>query len=98
MVYAAEFDAKFYSRELLESLCELPNIEQLQLSGCDVVDEDLKIVAKLRKLTGIGLERTNISREGLEHLKSLENLKQIQIYNREFSSVAALLKFLDASE
>ncbi len=68
MVYAVEFNSNNYSTKLLRLAVELPNLEQIQLRGTSVTDQDLKLLHDLKRLNGIGLKDTGISRQALADL------------------------------
>jgi hypothetical protein len=80
MIYAAEIPPDKYHPDMLPLLAGLPNLEQLQLVGCDVRDDDLRHLTGLRNLQGIGLSQTPITDEGLAHLRGLPRLIVIE-YN-----------------
>jgi hypothetical protein len=78
MVYAIKFEPKSFKPELLTWLDGLPNLEQIQLAGCDVKDNDLKLIPPLHRLGGIGLSHTTVTDAGLLHLKKYTNLFLIE--------------------
>ena len=78
MVFAATFKPEFYSSDLLPLLQGLPNLEELSLEGCDVSDEDLKQLPRLRKLYGVILRGTHVTEQGLTELKRTHNLEVIE--------------------
>ena len=77
-IYAVAFTPQNYSRELLKTLSGLPNLQQIQLAGTGVTDDDLALISSLRLLTGIGLEDTKITDSGLQHLRGLPYLQYIE--------------------
>jgi hypothetical protein len=79
MIYAVEIPAKTYRAELLHHLHGLPNIEQLQLAGCEVIDDDLKLLAGCDKLQGIGLNNTKVTDAGLKYLAELPRLHYTEL-------------------
>lgn len=78
MVYAVEIPQDKYKPDLLTWLRGLPNVEQLQLAGCDVTDADLLLLTACSKLEGIGLNDTKVTEAGLRHLTMLPRLDYIE--------------------
>lgn len=78
MAWAIKFNPDTFKRSTLELLNGLPNLEQVQLSGCEVEDADLRHISGLKRLRGIGLNDTAITNSGLVYLKDLPELKTIQ--------------------
>jgi len=87
MIFAAIFDAEKFTPELLDSLPGLPNLEEIQFQDCQIRDEDLKKLLKLRKLTRIGFDNTAVTPKGLKQLKELESLELIQYRGSVFEDV-----------
>jgi hypothetical protein len=81
MIYAVEIAPKDYDAALLRHLRGLPNVEQLQLAGCDVGDDDLQLLVGCDNLRGIGLDNTKVTDVGLEHLAKLPRLKYMELEN-----------------
>lgn len=79
MVYAIEFNPKLFHSDLLKELGGISNIEQIQLAGTSVTDEDLKQLVDLPKLAGIGLNNTSITDQGIETLMKLPQLMLIEV-------------------
>ncbi len=77
MAWAIQFNPKTFDRRWLKLLDGLPNLEQVQLSRCDINDGDLRYVSGLIRLQGIGLEGTAITDQGLRHLRNLPRLNII---------------------
>ena len=77
-VYAVEFDPKKFNGAVLRYLKGLPNLEQIQLADCDLIDEDLRALSDLDALVGVGLSNTPISDRGLMYLSELKNLRVIE--------------------
>jgi hypothetical protein len=69
MIYAVEIRPENYSAQLLSHLRGLPNLEQLQLQGCPVTDDDLRLLEGCDNLNGIGLENTNVTEAGFKVLQ-----------------------------
>lgn len=90
MIYAIKFDPEFFRPELLEFLDGLPNLEQIQLEGCNVADDDLRHISRLRKLIGIGLSGTPITDAGLKHLKSIPDLAVVEHEDTEITEAGLL--------
>jgi len=78
MIYAVKFDPANFDPASLELLSGLPNLEQVQLGNCKIVDADLKWLAGFPKLYGIGLSDTSITDAGLLNLKDVPNLSVIE--------------------
>ena len=79
MIYAVEFKPERFESEQLMHLRFLPNIEQIQLSGTDIQDEDLRWLVDLPKLTAVGLNDTAITDRGIEILSRSKSVVSIQI-------------------
>ena len=77
MVWAVQFNPTTFDRQWLTLLDGLPNLEQIQLGGCDIVDEDLRHISNLIRLQGIGLSNTGITDAGLTYLEGLPSLNYI---------------------
>ncbi len=89
-VYAIEFSPNDFSIDLLERLKGLPNLEQIQLADCEIGDDDLQYLTGLSRVTGVGLNRTQVSQAGLAQLADLPSLKTIY-YNDAAVEKADLL-------
>ena len=88
-LFAIEFTPENYSPETFARIEGLLNLEQIQISGCDVGDEDLQSVAVLPLLTGIDLSANpRLSDACLENLKGLKNLRFIGIEGTGISQAA----------
>ncbi len=94
-IYAIEFNPQLFQPELLDQLSGLTNLEQIQLAGCHVVDEDLKKFAHLKRLTGIGLSDTQVTDRGLLYLRGLPNLQTIEHENTEITEQGLSRLFRD---
>ena len=77
-IYAIEINPERFKPQLLEYLAGLPNIEQKQLSGTDVQDDDLDHIVDLPRLQGIGLSNTKVTGLGLRKLKGNPSIKLIE--------------------
>lgn len=78
MVWAIQFNPATFDPALFDLLSGLPNLEQIQLSRCDVTDDDLKRISMLSRLKGIGLNETHVTDAGLEHLRHLPDIELIE--------------------
>ncbi|MCH2182758.1 MAG: hypothetical protein MK108_12200 [Mariniblastus sp.] len=78
MVFAVVFPPGNFDSSLLDQLVGLKNVEQVQLSGTSVTDEDLRKLAAFPKLTGVGLDHTAVTDTGIGYLAGLKNLRLIQ--------------------
>jgi hypothetical protein len=77
MIYAVKFDPDNFDSAALKFLDGLPNLEQVQLQDCEIVDGELKWLSGFNNLVGIGLNNTAISDAGLLNLKDLPKLEFI---------------------
>lgn len=87
MVYALEFTSENYSSDLLDLVSGYPNLEQIQLAGCPVSDEDLRLLSGLFRLEALGLRDTLVTSKGLKHLEHLPSLRAVEVHG---SKVTAL--------
>ncbi len=92
MIFAISFTPKDFSSDLLDLVNDIPNIEEIQLSGCDVRDDDLKKIATLNRLQGIGLNDTPITRGGLKHLSQIEGLNLIEYNGQVYGSIDEIIE------
>ena len=86
MIYAVEIPSNRYDAELLDQLHGLPNLEQLQLAGCDVTDNDLRRLETCDNLWGIGLNSTGVTDDGLLFLAKLPKLRHVELEDTNTSS------------
>lgn len=77
-IYAVRIEPDVYRPAMLRLLAGLPNIEQLNLAGCPITDEDLARLPILPQLRGIGLADTQVTDAGLKSL-----LRQPKLYYLE---------------
>ncbi|MEM7784191.1 MAG: hypothetical protein AAF623_12620 [Planctomycetota bacterium] len=96
-VYAIEFNPDTFQPSQLEWLQGLPNLEQIQLSGCNIKDADLKRIPDLPILSGIGLDQTQLSRTAIRELRRFPNLNLIQFEGRVYGSIDEVLEISNAS-
>ncbi len=66
--------------EALRQLARIPSIQELNLSGVQLSDQDLASLAALKNLTELHLENTSITDAGLPHLAKLENLTYLNLF------------------
>jgi hypothetical protein len=78
-IYAVEIAPNSYRAELLRHLHGLPSVEQLQLAGCNVVDDDLRLLVGCDNLQGIGLRDTKVTDAGLKYLAGLPRLNYMEL-------------------
>ena len=83
MIYAIEFQPQHFKSEHLENLKFLPNLEQIQLSGTKVTDQDMELLVELPKLDAIELNQCNISDRGIEILSRSASIRLIVVEGRE---------------
>ncbi len=91
MIFAISFKPEYFNPGLLELVSGLPNVEEIQLQGCDVRNDDLKKMADLKKLEGIGLNKTPITVAGLEHLAKLKRLNLIEYKGQLYDSIRQIM-------
>ena len=82
---AYTFDPDHFQRDRLRLLAGLPNLRELDLTGCNVEDDELKIVGQLQRLTWISLNGTGVTDEGLKHLAPIGGLKVLETENTRVS-------------
>lgn len=78
MVWAIKFSPQKHIKQSYELIDGLPNLEQIQLSGSNITDDELSVVRSAVRLRGIGLDDTGITDAGLRHLENLPQLETIQ--------------------
>lgn len=81
MIYAVEIAPNDYRADLLGYLRGLPNLEQLQLAGCNVADDDLRLVTSCTNLRDIGLNDTKVTAVGIQFLTKLPRLDYMELEN-----------------
>lgn len=59
----------------LESLADLPNLEQVRLKGTKLTVDDIGRLARISNLIELGLDHTNVGDDHLEKLKPANNLR-----------------------
>jgi hypothetical protein len=79
MIYAVEIPSDRYDASLLDHLHGLPNLEQLQLAGCPVTDDDLRRLETCDNLWGIGLNATKVTDSGVLFLTRLPKLQHFEL-------------------
>ncbi len=77
-VYALEIKPEVFAPGLLVHLEGLPNLEQIQLSGTGIGDNDLTWLAALPRLEGVGLNHTDVTWEGIRILEKISAAELIQ--------------------
>jgi hypothetical protein len=88
MIWAIKFAPDVNKTQSYELIDGLPNLEQIQFSGSNITNDELRCVRGLLRLTGIGLDDTAITDKGIKHLKGLPNLKTIQADRTEITQEA----------
>ncbi len=66
--------------EAFPMLRVITTLQELNLGGVRLTDEDLAAVAALKNLTVLHLDSTPVTDAGLEHLGALENLKTLNLF------------------
>lgn len=69
----------------LELLKGVKTLEELNLAGAPVKDEDLKNISGLTNLIRLHLEKTPVTDAGLIHIKDLTNLQYLNLYDTKIS-------------
>ncbi|KAA5541953.1 hypothetical protein FYK55_16545 [Roseiconus nitratireducens] len=87
-IYAVAFDKQSFRPELMQALPGLPNLQQVQLAGTSVRDQDLVPLAQLHLLAGLGLDNTDVTDRGLETLRDLPYLQHVECENTDISAQA----------
>jgi hypothetical protein len=64
----------------LGDLCELRNLDGLDVSGTKITDNGLRLVSQLPGLKELRLSRTKITDKGLRHLESMKGLKELRLF------------------
>jgi hypothetical protein len=64
-------------------LSSIKTLEDLNLAGLHIKDEQLKSISDLVNLTHLHLEKTPVSDASLAHLAKLKNLKYLNLYNTQ---------------
>ncbi len=77
MIYAVEIAPTKYSPAVLALAATLHNLEEIQLSGTAVTDDDLDCLLELPLLRGIGLNDTAITAKGKAKLESMPSMKKV---------------------
>ena len=67
---------------------EIGNISSMDLSGTNIVDDQLGIVARTRSVSELNLSSTNVTDAGLDHLYELRSLKLLRLANTSVSMTA----------
>jgi len=87
-IYAIAFEPKSFESNQLQHLKGLPNIEQVELSGTDVTDDDLRMLQSLIRLEAIAINNTSVTDKGIMHLKENRKLELIQHAGTEITDAA----------
>jgi len=95
MIFAISFPPEIFSVGLLDLVNDLPNIEEIQLRGCDVRDDDLKKIVTLNRLSGIGLDQTPITHIGLKHLSEMKRLTLIEYNGQVYNSIGEIIGLIE---
>jgi len=65
----------------LSELQALPVLGILDLSSCDIHDQDLKALVPMSRLRNLSLKSAQITEKGLETLKRMKQLKHMSVFN-----------------
>jgi hypothetical protein len=63
----------------LAFLQNLEHLQELELSGTAIADDELKHLADLKQLTTLGLDRTPLTEQALVHLSGMPQLRELHI-------------------
>jgi hypothetical protein len=79
----ADFPDEYISDHSLEQLAEgCPNLEHLYIgSPCNITDEGLWQIAKLKKLKELYIVSDHISPNGVDYLRTLSHIEDIGLYS-----------------
>jgi len=88
MIWAIKFTPAKDQKQSYELIDGLPNLEQIQLSGSNITDNELRHVSNASRLQGIGLDDTEITDRGLMYLEHLPQLETIQAERTQISEEA----------
>ena len=70
----------------LSYLCQLPLLTRLWVSHAEIFDSDLaQNIHRLANLTGLGLDATHITDDGLTYLQGLKNLQHLDLSSCEIT-------------
>ncbi len=78
MAWAIKFSPDKQKEQSYELIGGLPNLEQIQLRGTNISNDELNVASVLLRLRGIGLNDTAITDDGLRHLVDLPLLETIE--------------------
>lgn len=78
MIYAVAIPPEAYSSDLLNLINRIPNLEQLQLEGTSISDEEFSKLTDNPSLIGLGLAATKVSDQSISVLKSMPNLRYVE--------------------
>ncbi len=68
------------------------HVNDIRLSGTEVTDDELQLVAGFRSLTDLSLENTSVGNAGMAYLTSLQRLEWLNLYRTKLGDRG--LKFL----
>lgn len=95
-------DAQLSERSI-DLISQMLWLNDLQLTGTNITDEDLCNIAHLTNLSSLALSGTAVSDAGLKHLRTLKNLERLYLGGTNVTAdglrqLAAELPNLDVSE
>jgi len=87
-------------RVKLEMLPSLKKLRVVAFEITDLIDDDLKVIARCEDLHGLSVADSSITDRGLEHLKGMPNLRRLKLTGCDVSdeAVAALAETLPRLE
>lgn len=83
------FKEKSISNEQISKLLLAKNqITWLNLSACNLSDQQLKQIANLKNLTRLNINSNPITDEGIKSITPLKNIASLNVYNTKISNVS----------
>lgn len=64
---------------VVRELRDLPDLEEIDLAFANLRDEDLRGIARLRRLSVLNLGQTGVTDAGLAHLRSIRGLRELRL-------------------
>lgn len=87
-IYAIAFPPERFRPELLKHLNGLRNIEQIQLSGTSIEDDDLRWLKPLHRLSILSLNQTAVTDKGMQLLHDRPKFEILQVHGTAVSEEA----------
>jgi len=74
---------KNFSKDQLKSILDIPSLEQLALRGCDINDQDVKEIAKVKSLRELNLE----GNPKIKNVLALSDMPNLEVLNLAMTGV-----------